>query len=252
MGPYMLRFRFAQFCAVLSTLAAAAAVQAHEAVVHVLYSERPPYLMAAAEGGPSGLTGTPATRAFRQAGISVRWSNLPTNRQLQTVRDSKTPSCAIGWFRTPERERYAKFTRAIYHDRDWTMLAHASVAERLEGNLQELMQRRDVRILVKDNYSYGSELDKLLARNNPLIAVSTAPTAKMVQSISKGAADLMFVSEEEGSYIMEHHPTEQTSHLRLLRHKDLPRGPERYVMCSKSTPDALIERLNAAIASPAH
>lgn len=246
----MLRFRFAKVCATLCTLASAA--QAHEPTVQVLYSERPPYLMAAAEGGPSGLTGTPATRAFRLAGISAHWLNLPTNRQLMTVRDSKTPSCAVGWFRTPERELFAKFTRAIYHDRDWTVLAHASLAERGDASLQELMQRKDVRILVKDNYSYGSELDKMLARTNPVIAVSTAPTAKMVQSISKGAADMMFVSDEEGSYIMEHHPAEQTRKLRLLRFKDLPHGPERFLMCNQATPDAYIERLNAAIASPAH
>ncbi|MYN45458.1 transporter substrate-binding domain-containing protein [Pseudoduganella sp. FT93W] len=246
----MLRFRIAKICAILCTLAGAA--QAHEPTVQVLYSERPPYLMTAAEGGPGGLTGAPATRAFRLAGISARWLNLPTNRQLLTVRDSKLPACAIGWFRTPEREIYAKFTKPLYHDKDWTVLAHVHLAEHGDGSLQELMQRKDVRILVKDNYSYGSELDKMLARTQPILAISTAPTAKMVQSISKGAADMMFVSEEEGSYIMEHHPAEQTRQLRLLRFKDLPHGPERYLMCNKATPDAYIERLNSAIASPAH
>ncbi|MFC0170066.1 substrate-binding periplasmic protein [Pseudoduganella danionis] len=246
----MLRFRIAKLCATLCTLAGTA--QAHEPAVQVLYSERPPYLMAAAEGGPSGLTGAPATRAFRLAGINARWLNLPTNRQLLTVRDSKLPSCAIGWFRTPERELFAKFTKPLYHDKDWTVLAHVHLAERGDSSLQDIMQRKDVRILVKDNYSYGSELDKMLARTNPILAVSTAPTAKMVQSVSKGAADMMFVSEEEGSYIMEHHPAEQTRQLRLLRFKDLPHGPERYLMCNKATPDAYIERLNSAIASPGH
>lgn len=245
----MLRFRLAQLCIPLCLLASAA--HAQEPAVQVLYSERPPYLLPAAEGGPSGLTGTPATRAFKQAGITVRWLNLPTNRQLLIIRDSKLPSCAIGWFRTPERDNYAKFSRALYHDKEWTVLASSTLAEQGPGSLQELMQRKDVRILVKDNYSYGSELTKILARANPVIAVSTAPTGKMVQSISKGAADMMFISEEEGSYIMEHHPPEQTRHLRLLHFKDLPHGGERYLMCNKAMPDAYIERLNSALASPA-
>ncbi|MYM39327.1 transporter substrate-binding domain-containing protein [Duganella qianjiadongensis] len=228
----------------------AAAAHAHEPAVQVLYSERPPYLLPSAEGGPGGLTGAPATRAFKQAGIATRWLKLPTNRQLLTIRDSKLPSCAIGWFRTPERERYARFSRPLYHDKDWTVLAHSSLAEQGAGSLHELMQHKEVRILVKDNYSYGSELDKLLARTNPVLAVSTAPTSKMVQSISMGAADMMFISEEEGSYIMEHHPAQQTRSLRLLHLKDLPHGGERYLMCNKAMPEAYMDRLNNALGSP--
>jgi len=247
----MLSFRLAKGCATLCAVlcCVSTTAQASEASVQVLYSERPPYMMASPDGGPSGLTGTPGTRAFKLAGIPTRWLALPTNRQLLVVRDGSTPSCAIGWFRTPEREQYAKFTRAIYHDKVWTVLARSSLADKGDTSLQELMQRKDVRILVKDNYSYGSELDKLLARRNTVIAVSTAPTMKMVQSISLGAADMMFVSEEEGAYILEHHPAEQTRQLRLLRFKDMPRGPERHIMCSKTVPDALIARLNQAIAS---
>ena len=244
----MLRFRPAQLWAPLCLLAGTA--HAHEPAVQVLYSERPPYLLSSAEGGPGGLTAAPATRAFKQAGIPALWLNLPTNRQLLTIRDSKLPSCAIGWFRTPEREHYARFSRPIYHDKDWTVLAHSSLAEQGATSLRELMQHKDVRILVKDNYSYGSELDKLLARTNPMLAVSTAPTSKMVQSISMGAADMMFISEEEGSYIMEHHPAQQTRHLRLLHFKDLPHGGERYLMCNKAVPEAYMDRLNSALASP--
>jgi polar amino acid transport system substrate-binding protein len=251
MGLYMPSFRLAQRCATLCAVICCffSSAQASDAPLQVLYSERPPYMMASADGGPSGLTGAPGTRAFKLAGVSVRWQALPTNRQLLMIRDGSTPACAIGWFRTPERELYAKFTRAIYHDKDWTVLARSSLADKGDTSLQELMQRKDVRILIKDNYSYGNELDKLLARTNPLIAISTAPTLKMVQSISLGAADMMFVSEEEGSYIMEHHLASQTSKLRLLRFKDMPHGPERYIMCSKTVPDALIARLNQAIAS---
>lgn len=243
-------FRLARGCAILCAVFCCllSSAQASEATVQVLYSERPPYMIASPDGGPSGLTGTPGTRAFKLAGVAVRWQALPTNRQLLMIRDGSAPACAIGWFRTPEREQYAKFTRAIYHDRDWTVLARSSLAEQGDTSLQELMQRKDVRILVKDNYSYGSELDKMLARINPIIAVSTAPTMKMVQSISLGAADMMFVSEEEGNYIMEHQSAQQARQLRLLHFKDMPHGPERHIMCSKSVPDTLIARLNQAIA----
>ncbi|MFA9218841.1 MAG: hypothetical protein ACEQSK_17290, partial [Sphingomonadaceae bacterium] len=102
------------------------------------------------------------------------------------------------------------------------------------------------RILVKDNYSYGAQLDQLMASHHPTIAVSTAPTSKMVQSISMGVVDLMFVSEDEGHYMMANAGA-HAANLRLLHPKDMPHGAERHIMCSKSVPDDVIARLNKVI-----
>ena len=222
---------------------------AGEAAIHVAYSVRPPYMVPQPDGSPSGLTGTPTANAFRSAGIPVIWHNLPTNRQLMMVRDPGALNCAVGWFWTPERETFAKFTKPIYRDKDWMVLANATFAERGDASLHDLLRHREIKVLVKDNYSYGQDLDKLLEKWKPTIAVSTAATSKMVQSISKGVVDMMFVSTDEGHYIMAHHPAEQTKNLRLLRLKDMPHGPERHIMCGKGVPDDVIARLNKAIAA---
>jgi hypothetical protein len=39
-------------------------------------------------------------------------------------------------------------------------------------------------VLVKDNYSYGG-IDKFIQKWNPVVAVSTASTVKMVQSVAR-------------------------------------------------------------------
>ena len=220
---------------------------ASDDVITVTYSERPPYMMSQADAAPSGLTATPAAQAFKAAGIPVVWRKLPTNRQLMMIKDANQRACAVGWFKVVEREPYTKYTKPIYRDKEWVVLASATLAERHDATLEALLRHAETRVLVKDNYSYGTELDQLLRKWRPTVAVSTATTGKMVQSISKGMVDLMFVSEEEGSYIMEHHPSEQTNNLRLLRFKDLPRGPERHIMCGKGVPDDVITRLNKAI-----
>lgn len=220
---------------------------ASDDVITVTYSERPPYMMAQPDGAPSGLTATPAAQAFKAAGVATVWRKLPTNRQLWMIKDAGQRACAVGWFRVDEREAYAKYTKPIYRDKEWVVLANAALAERHAATLEALLRHAETRVLVKDNYSYGAELDQLLRKWRPTVAVSTAPTSKMVQSISKGMVDLMFVSEEEGNYIMEHHASEQTQTLRLLRFKDMPRGPERYIMCGKGVPDDVIARLNKAI-----
>jgi hypothetical protein len=53
---------------------------------------------------------------------------MPTNRQLALVKDPNSLSCAIGWFATPERMEYAKFTKAILPRQGWMLLANADFA----------------------------------------------------------------------------------------------------------------------------
>jgi len=219
--------------------------QAEEAI-HVAYSERPPYMITQPDGTPGGLTGAPTTAAFKSAGIPVQWHKVPTNRQLMMIKDHSSLSCAIGWFNTPERQQYGKFTKPIYRDRTWVVLTNASFAARNIGSLDELSRQHDARVLIKDNYSYG-ELDTFMQHWQPVTGISTASTLKMVRSVSKGLVDLMFVSEEEGKYIIENHAGENAPNLRLLQFKDMPRGMERYIMCGKNVPDEVIARLNKAI-----
>ncbi|MBV7537720.1 transporter substrate-binding domain-containing protein [Duganella sp. sic0402] len=216
-----------------------------EDLIHVTYSERPPYMTVQPDGEPGGLTGAPAAAAFKHARIPVQWHKVPTNRQLFMIKDQASLSCAVGWFATPERQQYAKFTKAIYRDRSWVVLTNAAFAARGVSTLEELARLRDVRVLIKDNYSYGG-LDAFMQQWQPVVALSAAPTLKMVQSVSKGAVDLMFVSEDEGHYIIKHQ-SEQAPNLRLLQFKDMPPGLERHIMCSKAVPDEVIARLNKAI-----
>lgn len=230
----------------LSALLLCSSLAVAEDTIHVAFSERPPYTLTQADGSPGGLTGAATAAAFKAAGIPVQWHIVPTNRQLFMVKDQHSPSCAIGWFATAERREYAKFTKPIYRDRTWVVLTNATFAARGIGSLAELAAQRDIRVLIKDNYSYGG-LDAFMKQWHPVVAVSTAPTVKMVQSVSKGIVDLMFVSEDEGNYIVQHQGGAHAANLRLLQFKDMPPGLERHIMCGKGVPDEVIARLNKAI-----
>lgn len=228
-----------------TTLLLASPFSPAEEPIHVAYSERPPYMTALEDGTPGGLTGAPAAAAFKAAHIPVQWHKVPTNRQLFMVKDHNSPSCAIGWFATPERQQYAKFTKAIYRDRSWVVLTNAAFAARNIASLEELARHNDARVLIKDNYSYGG-LDQFIRQWQPVTGVSTASTMRMVQSVSKGLVDLMFVSADEGHYIIKE-MSQRMPNLRLLQFKDMPRGMERHIMCGKHVPDEVIARLNKAI-----
>lgn len=223
----------------------AASSVAGDAVI-ATYSLRPPYLLQTAGGMPGGLIGTPAVAAFQAAGIDVVWTQLPTNRQLAMIKDPAAHSCALGWFRTPERERYAKFSKAIYRDKDWVLLARTDFDPGEGYTLEGLLMRPSTRVLVKDNYSYGAHIDALMARLKPNVAVSTANTAQMLQSVSAGAVDFTYLSLEEAQYLLAQDGA-AVKKLRMLQPKDMPRGGERYIMCGKGVPDDVIARLNKAI-----
>lgn len=210
------------------------------------YSERPPYLLQAAGGPPGGLTGAPAAAAFQAAGIDVVWSQLPTNRQLAMIKDPAARSCALGWFRTPERELYSKFTKAIYRDKDWVLLARADYAAGEDITLETLLQRPNTRVLVKDNYSYGAHIDAMMARLKPNVVVTTSSPAQMMQSLSAGVVDFTYASQEEAQYLLAL-GGEAAKHLHMLKPRDMPRGGERYIMCGKGVPDEVIARLNKVI-----
>jgi polar amino acid transport system substrate-binding protein len=216
-----------------------------EDAVNVSYNERPPYLVPAADGSATGLTGTPAANAFKAAGIAVTWAKVPTTRQMALVKEAGM-NCAIGWFKNPEREQFAKFTKAIYRDKPWIVLANKGFAVQDGAKLQDVLSAKGVRVLTKEAFSYGPYIDGVLAKTKPAITVSNGTTTQMLQLINANMVDFMFVSEEEAEYLVEQAGLKMTN-FRQLRFPDMPAGDKRYIMCSKHVPDDVISRLNKAI-----
>jgi uncharacterized protein (TIGR02285 family) len=210
------------------------------------YNERPPYLVPAADGSATGLTGTPAANAFKAAGIAVSWAKVPTIRQLAAVKETQGMNCAIGWFKTPEREQFAKFTKPIYRDKPWMVLANATFAVKDGAKLEDVLSAKGVRVLTKDGFSYGPYIDDLLAKTKPHLTVSNGSTSQMLQLINAGSVDFMFVSEEEAEYLVEQAGLSMKN-FRQIRFPDMPKGGERYIMCSKNVPDDVMAKLNKNI-----
>ncbi len=214
--------------------------------IELYYFERPPY-MATRPGSdePVGLTATPAAQAFRAAGIGVRWVPLPSARQLVTLADSKVPACAVGWFRTAEREQQFKFTRAIYRDRPTVALARTDFTPPAP-TLAQALREPGLTVLVKAGFSYGAQVDTLLAQLGPGRVVTSADSLAMVQMVAAQRASVMFAAEEEAAYLVEQ-ALGSPGALKIVHFSDLPPGERRHILCSKAVPDALIERLNKAI-----
>lgn len=228
------------------TGAAIAPSRAAPESIDVYYNERPPYLISEHDGSVSGLTGTPATAAFRAAGISTVWIRLPSNRQMKALQENRSAACAVGWFKNAERERFAKFSKPIYQDRPTVGLANAdnTVPERML--LSTLLADKKLRILVKDGYSYGPYIDPLLRSAKSGQVSTTMENIEMTRMIALHRADMMFAAEEEASALLQQAGLNPLD-FRVLRFADVPKGERRYILCSQSLPDQLMQRLNAAI-----
>lgn len=230
----------------LAALGAAAAGPSAAEPIELYYFERPPYVAQRAGGADvDGLTATPAAQAFEAAGIAFRWVELPTMRQLVTLKDSPRAACAVGWFRNPEREQQFKFTRPIYRDRPTVAIARTDF-QPAGATLAETLRAPRLQVLLKDGFSYGPLIDGMLAAARPERVVTSAETVSMVHMVAARRAQFMFAAEEEAAYLIEQAGVPATQ-LKLLHFTDLPPGERRHILCSKATPDELIERLNRAI-----
>jgi uncharacterized protein (TIGR02285 family) len=214
--------------------------------ITVHYNERPPYLKSMPDGSPGGLTGTPAVEAFKKAGIAVSWAKTPTSRQLDLLEKNEGKDCAVGWFKNPKRESFAKFTKAIYRDKPWVAVANSGFAIKPGAKLEELLSDKKTRLLVKDGFSYGSFIDGLLARTKPTTTKTTGESPQMVQMIKADRADLMLASQEEAAFFIESAGL-SAKEMKTVSFPDVPEGEKRYIMCSKKVGDDVIAKLNKAI-----
>ena len=220
---------------------------AAEEMLRVHYNERPPYLETVAPGIAVGLTATPATRAFQNTGIPHLWVKTPSKRQMEILKQNRGKDCLVGWFKKPEREVFAKYTRAIYQDKPTIAIALAN--NRKTNSLKSIKNffaNQNLKLLVKSGYSYGKFIDSRIDTLNPKRQTVTTENANMLQMIMAARADYMFASEEEADGMIETVGLSKND-FKYIRFTDTPAGNKRYILCSMKVENRIIEKLNTWI-----
>lgn len=214
--------------------------------ITILYHERPPYYVT----GPLGIYGIcvdPVKKALLAANLSADWVKMPAVRQLDMVKFKVKNTCAIGWFKNPHREKYAIYSSAIYQDRPMIALARADNTRLVSGrNLAQTLGDPGMILLRKDGYSYGWFIDEMILKHEPPQETTTAENIGMLKLVYDGLADYFFISQEEAIELV------QTSGLltdtfKFVRFSDMPGGNKRYLLFSKTTDKAIIDRIDTAL-----
>jgi polar amino acid transport system substrate-binding protein len=238
--------------AILALLAVSAALvfwprQSQAGPLKAYYFERPPYY-ATLEEQPSGFLVHRARDILTQAEVDFEFESMPSRRILQELAATAVPACAVGWFKTPERERLYKFSLPTYQDLPIlaVFLKHGRRPPPSVTTLAALTAETDLSVGVIESFSYGPKVDALLAaKPNPPMRVQGSQE-QLMRMLAAGRFDYVLVSPEEANTLACLAGLEPDDIAQLVL-RDVPKGNIRYLMFSMATPDETVRRVNAAI-----
>lgn len=211
------------------------------------YHERVPYYITSPTG-VTGLCAEPVRRALERSGLPHRWRLTPPRRQLLWLRTrTREAHAAVGWFRTPERETWGRFSIPIHRDGPTVAIVRQGDARiPPETTAVALLSRHDLLLLTKAGYAYGPWLDPLLERHAPPRMVSAGDVPVLLRMIVHGRADYLFMAREEAEALLAGSDP-LLAELRTVLLRDAPPGPTRHVLFGAGVPDAWIARLDEAL-----
>jgi polar amino acid transport system substrate-binding protein len=222
--------------------------QAQSLTLH--YQERAPYSVTHGDGTVSGLVATPAAQALSQAAVAFVWARTPSQRQLALIQEGEGLHCGVGWFRNPERAARGKFSKPLYRDKPFGALARGDSPLRSGMRGTEALALAGDALLVKDGYSYGPQLDRLIAAQTPPPQKTSAETLSMLRMLVAGRAGWIIVSPEESQALREEAGPAGAG-LREVAFADIAAGESRHLYCNKAVPDAWLARVDQALAAQA-
>ncbi len=216
--------------------------------LQVLYIHRPPYYERLPDGRAGGALVEIARMVFERAGVAHEFIEVPPRRILRRVRNGR-PVCSVGWFRTPEREAFARFSEPIYRNLPMGALIRREKASAWpeRPTMREALESGLVLGLVK-GFRYGPWERLLRTRGGPPLVVERVGAAQesLFRMLCRGRVDWMLICPEEAGYQFRVNP-----HLRscsvFKRFTDAPEGSLRYLMFSRAVPEEVVEAVNGAI-----
>ena len=214
------------------------------------YQERAPYSTTQPDGSVVGLAATPAARALAQASLAFVWARTPSQRQLALIQEGDGLHCGVGWFRNAERAALGKFSKPLYRDRPFGALARSDSPLRPGLRAHEAMALAGHALLVKEGYSYGAQIDRLIEAQTPPPLKTSAETAQMLRMLLAGRAGWMIVSPEEAQ-VLRQDAGHAAAPLRSVAFQDAPAGETRHLYCNRAVPDAWLARIDQALAAAA-
>ncbi|MCK5117885.1 MAG: transporter substrate-binding domain-containing protein [Candidatus Aegiribacteria sp.] len=213
----------------------------------VSYFERPPYYFTKQDRA-AGFLIELSRKIFQDAGIEVVFISLPPARIIKAIKNADNPHCSIGWFKKPEREKFAKFSLPIYQNQPVVLLTSKKFKELFlpYKTLQQVFSDKTLIMGKMSSFSYGSYVDDLLTRIAPSSQTITKCQSILIKLIDKGRISYMLAAPEEIPTLIT---SADLKHADFHTHNltDIPHGNIRYLIFSQAVQDEVIGRINLSI-----
>ena len=239
----------ALLCSIILMWCSSCALYADDCdMITLNYIERPPYLVKSGNS-VEGLSGTPTERAFKQAEIPFEWKEISTASHLRLIEANTGCDCIVSYFKTPEREKYAKYTVPIYQDQPHIAVAWADNQKLMsDGTVEMALKNPEIILEVKKDWSYGKFLDSKIAQYHPKTDETIGDNAQILKKIYAKRADIFFTTPAEADAVITVSGFSRQD-FKYITFRDVPIGENRYILCSQKVSDEIIKKFNDAISS---
>lgn len=215
--------------------------------ITIYYVNRIPYHYLDNSGKLQGLVATPVLEAFEKAQIPYKVEQLPAKRIIHYLKEGEPNMCGIGWYKNPEREKFAKYSKPVYQNKSRIGITrHDNDLLRSGLSLSDVFTTPQITLIAKSGYSYGKYIDEKIATLKPKTYFTTKENNTMLDMVYIREHTYFLLSEEEADSLI---PLSgyKTSDFKYIHFTDVPTGLLRYIIYSKKVDDSLINRVNQAL-----
>ena len=215
----------------------------------ILWTERRPFQYTDEDGQAKGVLVDLGKAIFNRAGIAFNWQEVPANRVLMELQVNDRPLCAVGWYKTEEREAIAQFSLPVYQDKPLRGVFRASVSVEQGVTGKAVFTNPKMRLLLKQGFAYGKFVDDLIAMKNPAEIQRVVGDARnLLRMLRADRADMVMLAQEEVDYYSKLEPDFRKD-FKVIVFNEAPELDKRYIMCSKRVTPQMMKQINAAIES---
>ncbi|MGA6104087.1 hypothetical protein ABS648_08880 [Pseudomonas solani] len=187
-------------------------------------------------------------RLFASAGVATEVVTLPAKRIVWQMQYEPGPHCSVGWIRTREREGFARFSLPIRPPLYLEVVTNRRALPQVSryASLRALMAAPGLRLGVSDGFSYGEELDRRIADMGEAALPNSQAPINQLRLLASNRFDYTLADPYDFRWAMSH-PSYAHRELVSLVFPDMPPGRPRHLMCSRSVPEATVQRIDQAI-----
>lgn len=213
----------------------------------LLVFNRPPYYSLQNGKPAGGFLLDIALAVLDRAGIVPVVREMPPSRILMAIRTTDADACAVGWVKTPEREKAVWFSLPLYHNAPLGVAVTTAKVRRLPDALRlGDLQKNEWNWGLRLGFSYGPAIDAAFAALPENRVRRFSDTAQMLRLLVKGRVDALLIEPEELTWLLDREPG-LAGKVRLLPLADAPPGATRHILCGPAVDPAVLSRIDAAI-----